>query len=558
VKIHPFLDERVGAHDHLDLAGLDPVGHLPLLRAAHAPQQQGRPESQGLGPPLDVAVVLLRENFRRRHEGRLVAVLAGCQHGRHADHRLAASHVALQQAVHGGRSCHVRADLTDHAFLGRREREGQDGRKPARELPAGPKGDPLVEDVARVLQGHGELEVEQLVEDEAPVGLGPHAVEELHVPGGPGKMHAAHRLDDIHQPQAFADVPGDGPRDAARVILDGSQENAAEVPLAQPLRLGVDRHDPPEVQSAVLSLLEDFEVRVDHFRMKLEDLHLPREDDPATRLERVSHVGETALEPLGFQGRRVIADQRLEDPPLLVRVNLRPDDLAHDGLPAACLDAGNGFDDASVLVFPGEEKQEVLHGFQALPGKQLPHLGAHPLDELDGLRQLLNGFLERQEGLPGKALRNRPLTGAALPEELGPDGLHPGQSLRDPPLPLFRGCPVEAGGKGVQLRQEAVDAARQPGVSHPQKDHLPQRRDFLPERLFEVAQEGQVPEFIPRGKAQGRFQFPQGFSKCLHGPLFLPVAAVLYRSSVRGSCRYGYQNSFLFSRPGWHDGTGTN
>ena len=71
------------------------------------------------------ARVLLGEQFGRRHDRGLVVVLDREQRGEQRDDRLAAPHVALQQAVHAQRAGHVLHDLARRAHLraGELERE---------------------------------------------------------------------------------------------------------------------------------------------------------------------------------------------------------------------------------------------------------------------------------------------------------------------------------------------------------------------------------------------------------------------------------------------------
>jgi len=102
----------------------------------------------------------------------LVAAVVGVKHGRHGHHRLAAAHVALDEAVH----LHARLGIADHvaqsALLSPGELEGQD------------VVHELLRVVARVVErgaghlllppphlGEHELDHEQLVEFEAALGL---------------------------------------------------------------------------------------------------------------------------------------------------------------------------------------------------------------------------------------------------------------------------------------------------------------------------------------------------------------------------------------------------
>ena len=70
--------------------------------------------------------MLLGEQFGRRHHRGLIVVLDREQRGEQGDDRLAAAHVALQQAVHALRARHVLHDLARGAHLRAGELERQD------------------------------------------------------------------------------------------------------------------------------------------------------------------------------------------------------------------------------------------------------------------------------------------------------------------------------------------------------------------------------------------------------------------------------------------------
>ena len=63
-------------------------------------------------------VVLLREHFGRREQRRLHLVRDGDEHRVERDDRLAAAHVALEQAVHRLAALQVLDDLPDRLLLG--------------------------------------------------------------------------------------------------------------------------------------------------------------------------------------------------------------------------------------------------------------------------------------------------------------------------------------------------------------------------------------------------------------------------------------------------------
>ena len=109
------------------------------------------------------------EDFGRRHQGRLVAMRHGEQHGIHRHDGLAAADVPLQQAIHRVRPGHVAADLVDRLPLAGRQLKrkepgdagidlGTDGQR---------RGGPLVLE-AELADRQGQLQHQQLLVDEPP------------------------------------------------------------------------------------------------------------------------------------------------------------------------------------------------------------------------------------------------------------------------------------------------------------------------------------------------------------------------------------------------------
>ena len=171
LELHRVFNQRVGAHDDLDRAveqaGVDPLAFFRLGRAGQQ-RHRGARRGQEL---LHTVVVLVGQHLGRRHHAGLVAVVER-HHGReHRHQRLAAAHVALQQAVHLLAAGHIRADLLEHALLrpGQGERQAfislvEIGPDATEHHPAvGPHPDAL-------LPQQRKLEVEQFLEFETALG----------------------------------------------------------------------------------------------------------------------------------------------------------------------------------------------------------------------------------------------------------------------------------------------------------------------------------------------------------------------------------------------------
>ena len=84
--------------------------------------------------------VLLGQDFGRRHHRHLPAVLDRLQRGSSSDHRLAAAHIALQQALHGMRARKIGANLRNGAMLCGRKLERQRIEKLAHQVTARGQG----------------------------------------------------------------------------------------------------------------------------------------------------------------------------------------------------------------------------------------------------------------------------------------------------------------------------------------------------------------------------------------------------------------------------------
>ena len=142
------------------------------------------------------------------------------------------------------------------------------------------KGDSFFEDVSLVLESHGQFEIEKLVEDEPLVRRRPHVVKSVNFLFLPGQMDRPDGLDDVHEALPFADFTGNRPRDVARIILDGMQQDAAQLFLPETFRFGVDGDNPLEMKVGVLALFENLEVGMDHLEFELVEADIAREDDP--------------------------------------------------------------------------------------------------------------------------------------------------------------------------------------------------------------------------------------------------------------------------------------
>jgi hypothetical protein len=148
---HPFLHERVGPHDEVDVARRDAVPDLRAVLPGHRGREQRvrharrtfllledgieqrglravgarpgrelqvRDRSRDAEERLDLAEMLPREHLGGRHDRGLVTGGDRDEGRVHRNERLARTDVALQQDVHRPRARHRRVDLVVRPALG--------------------------------------------------------------------------------------------------------------------------------------------------------------------------------------------------------------------------------------------------------------------------------------------------------------------------------------------------------------------------------------------------------------------------------------------------------
>ena len=92
--VYRFLYQRMRARDHLDTTIFKTRKHLAPRRNFHPTRQQAH--CQLRKEALEAFIVLVCQNLRRYHHGRLVARCDRCVHGKTRHRRLPAPHIALQ------------------------------------------------------------------------------------------------------------------------------------------------------------------------------------------------------------------------------------------------------------------------------------------------------------------------------------------------------------------------------------------------------------------------------------------------------------------------------
>ncbi len=179
--------------------------------------------------------MLLREDFRRRHQRPLKSVFHREQQSCQRHRRLARPHVALQQPRHRVELLEVAEDLVDHALLRRREIEGQ-ALAERREQGALDLVGEAFGQLARLaaLERPGQLEQQQLL-------VGQARARRLQLPRRAGEVDGVQRLGGRELLALLEQRRGDGVLGVRGRLLHGGEDGLAHEALGKPLRQRIDR-----------------------------------------------------------------------------------------------------------------------------------------------------------------------------------------------------------------------------------------------------------------------------------------------------------------------------
>ena len=233
-ELHPLGEEGVGADDQVDLPGGQGLPDFFLGRRGEGAGEQPHPHPCRLQQGGQGAEVLLREYLRGGHEGGLVPRPRRQPGGIGGHHRLAGTHVPLDQPVHGPARGHVPGNLLHHPPLGPGEGKGEAGEK----FLHGPGRDGAAQHVSPPPLQHGQTggQVEELLEGQPPPGQlqGLEGLWEVDVPIG--EFRLGQFVVQTHPTgQGLGHILGTG---AHRLLGEG-----AEQVVGDPRRQGVDGDD---------------------------------------------------------------------------------------------------------------------------------------------------------------------------------------------------------------------------------------------------------------------------------------------------------------------------
>ena len=313
----------------------------------------------------DGCVVLPCEYLGRGHDAGLEAVVVGQQHRHQRHDRLAAAHVALQQAVHLAARDRVGANLLHHALLRPSERE----RKPLRIEAVETLAHAREYESVTALRACGakrlyvELDAQQLVELEAVLRL---LQEFLRL----REVDVVERVAERQQPVAAAHALRER---VVYGVADDAPEAAYDVvePLCAECPRELLGHGIDPLQAALARtrdvLLHEFRLGVDHRQLAAEEGRTAEDHVFASHLETLLHP-LYALEPYQFGTPRTVGDVYREAAlaPLARQAETR--DAAaelHIGRGRILIDVGYAVDLRAVYVAEGEVVQHVAHRHHA-------------------------------------------------------------------------------------------------------------------------------------------------------------------------------------------------
>ena len=370
------LDERVGAHHQGILAGRQPLEDLPPGPGPGAAQQQARRQAVGGEQRLQGHIVLAGQDLRRGHDHALEAGAAGHQR-RHGGHRrLAAAHVALEQAVHRPGLGEIGEHLVGGLALAVGQAEGEARRIRAGQLDVVGDDHPGRAEPAPPGAVRRHLDEEELLEGET-------------LPGGRrqvlavGEVDLAERIPHRHQSLGLTDLWG---KSIGHQLGDGEDaaDQGPEVLGGDPVGLRVHGRQAADVLGVRAHPLEPGVLEGEP--VKAAD-HLPVHQDlhPGPQL-----LGEIRLvEPDGADPAAPVLQGGLHQrhPPLRAGMAAHLPDPDAGRLHLARAQLPERHQIAGVLVAAGQVQEQVGDGRDPQPAQPLTLRGAHARELRDrGLR----------------------------------------------------------------------------------------------------------------------------------------------------------------------------
>ncbi len=356
-ELDGFFDQRVGAHEKVDLARAQRRPQRSPRALRSPARQEGEAVAASPEPAGERLGVLFREDLRRRHQRRLRAVLGREERGEERDRGLAAPDVPLQQPGHRRAAPEVGADLRGRPFLRLRQRERQQVDEPSRRLRRpGPGSDG---DRAPPLPAflHELRKREQFLPRDRSAGAGRGRFEI-----GPRRK--------MNIPQGLKQLRRVRSRPGLRVEAAEESRDRSTSPfsgeLADP---AIDPDDPAEVNGILALLVHDLVLRVLQDERGLLGLRGAVQDDPPSGRQGAGEV--RAVEPGDADRSTLVLDDGPEDreaaPPGSDEASVH--DARGDGRGPPLVQVGDARERGTVFVPERQVEQQVPGRFEARGGE---------------------------------------------------------------------------------------------------------------------------------------------------------------------------------------------
>ena len=357
----------MGADGHLGL----PLGQLPqslpALPDGEAAGKKDTGDPQLLQQRSKALVVLLRQNFRGGHQGRLAAIADSTHYGGGSHHGLAGAHVSLDQPVHRPAGSKILHDIPDGPALCPGEGERQRLIK-GRQIRI-PKGLTLqsVPPPAQLLQADGQQE--QLLEHQPPPG-----VRQLLLISG--EVDLLIGIAGVAQAVGGTDLVRQGICQQIPAFRQPLLHRPDQRQLADTGGEGVDGHD----SAGKLPLALLLHHRVGH--------GLPQEVSLRLAVKNIGFSGDEAVFPIGLVEKGNIQGAALIHRPELHQLQALADPAeggrsSYHGLRAGVLPVLEILDfhyRPAVIVCPGKIGDQILEGTDPQLGQGLGFLFPDALD----------------------------------------------------------------------------------------------------------------------------------------------------------------------------------
>ena len=338
-------------------------------------------------------IMLLRENFRGRHQRHLITIFDGDDRRLKTDNGFSRPHISLQQTPHGIRLLHVVGDLFQDSLLRRRGMKGQNflDRLPHPIVQA--KRDSGLRLLLASLEFQSQLDKKQFFKDQPDVRRRARRLQIFEALASLGPVHFPQRLTRRKQRQTPAHGRRNGFRQIGSQIVQSLADDSpkpARGHAALPGRL-VDGHDASDFERRCRLVVRVFCAGIaQHLKLRLNDLqfatlrillHLPIERDQLAGLEFVLQI--SGIEPEAAQPGSSLPHGQLKDRHAAGAKQARVADFADDGSHFAGAQLRDPARIQPVFIAKRQIIEQIADCCNSLGGENLRQLRTNSFDVLD-------------------------------------------------------------------------------------------------------------------------------------------------------------------------------